>query len=203
MHRTPHRSRLRSWIAALALGAAALGAAAQPVDLAGAKFEPQVQVAGATLGLNGAAIRYKVVFKVYAVGLYLPAKATTLNAVVAQPGPKRVHAVMLRDVTGSELGKNFAHHFEANTTREEFAASISQIFRFGELFASRKMMKAGESFTLDWTPGLGTIISINGVPQGEPYPGAAFYNGMLKLWIGDRDSAGVRAALLGQAGTTR
>ena len=203
MHRTPHRSRLRSWIAALALGAAALGAAAQPVDLAGAKFEPQVQVAGATLGLNGAAIRYKVVFKVYAVGLYLPAKAATLDAVVAQPGPKRVHAVMLRDVTGSELGKNFAHHFEANTTREEFAASISQIFRFGELFASRKMMKAGESFTLDWTPGLGTIISINGVPQGEPYPGAAFYNGMLKLWIGDRDSAGVRAALLGQAGTTR
>ncbi len=199
MHRTSHRSRLRSWIAALALGAATLGAAAQPVDLAGAKFEPQVQVAGATLGLNGAAIRYKVVFKVYAVGLYLPARAVTLNEVVAQPGPKRVHAVMLRDVTGSELGKNFAHHFEANTTREEFAASISQIFRFGELFASRKMMKAGESFTLDWTPGLGTIISINGVPQGEPYPGAAFYNGMLKLWIGDRDSAGVRAALLGQA----
>jgi hypothetical protein len=117
--------------------------------MAGAKFEPQVQVAGAMLGLNGAAIRYKVVFKVYAVGLYRPAKAAALTAVVEQPGPRRVHAVMLRDVTGSELGKNFAHHFEANTTREEFAASINQIFRFGELFASRKMMKAGESFTLD------------------------------------------------------
>jgi hypothetical protein len=41
------------------------------------------------------------------------------------------------------------------------------------------------------------------VPQGEPYPGAAFYNGMLKLWIGDRDSAGVRAALLGQTAASR
>ncbi len=196
-------SRLRSWIAAWTLGIAALGAVAQPVELAGAKFEPQMTVAGAMLGLNGAAIRYKVVFKVYAVGLYLPAKAATLDAVVAQQGPKRVHAVMLRDVSGSELGKNFAHHFEDNATREEFAASISQIFRFGELFASRKMMKAGDSFSLDWIPGAGTVISINGVPQGDPYPGAAFYNGMLKLWIGDRDSAGVRAALLGQTGNPR
>lgn len=202
MHRTL-LSRWHVWIAAWALGAAALSAAAQAVDLAGARFEPQMSVAGATLGLNGAAIRYKVVFKVYAVGLYLPAKASTLEAAVAQQGPKRVHAVMLRDVGGAELGKNFAHHFEANVTREEFAASINQIFRFGELFASRKMMKSGDSFTLDWIPGTGTIVSINGVPQGDPYPGAAFYTGLLKLWIGDRDSAGVRAALLGQPANPR
>lgn len=198
MHRK-NRSRWRSWLVAWVLGTAALGALAQPVDLAGAKFEQQAQVGGSSLGLNGAAIRYKVVFKVYAIGLYLPAKASTLAAAVEQPGPKRIHAVMLRDISGSELGKNFTSNFEANATREEFAGSISQIFRFGELFSSRKMMKAGDSFTLDWIPGTGTILSINGVPQGEPYPGPLFYSGMLKLWIGDRDSAGVRAALLGQA----
>jgi hypothetical protein len=198
MHRI-NQSRLRSWLMAWALGAVALGAAAQPVDLAGAKFERHAQVGGSSLSLNGAGIRYKVVFKVYAIGLYLPAKAGTLAAAVDQPGPKRVHAVMLRDVSGSELGKNFTSNFEANASREEFAGSISQIFRFGELFSSRKMMKAGDSFTLDWIPGTGTILSINGVPQGEPYPGPLFYSGMLKLWIGERDSAGVRAALLGQA----
>ena len=198
MHRT-NRSRLHSWLLAWVLGTAALGAAAQPVDLAGAKFEPQVLVGGSLLGLNGAAIRYKVVFKVYAIGLYLPAKAGTLAAAVDQPGPKRIHAVMLRDISGSELGKNFTSNFEANASREEFAGSISQIFRFGELFSSRKMMKAGDSFTLDWIPGTGTVLSINGVPQGEPYPGPLFYSGMLKLWIGDRDSAGVRAPRRGQA----
>lgn len=198
MHRT-NQSRLRSWFLAWILGTAALGAAAQPVDLAGAKFEPHAQVGGTSLSLNGAAIRYKVVFKVYAIGLYLPAKAGTMAAAVDQSGPKRIHAVMLRDVSGSELGKSFTSNFEANATREEFAGSISHIFRFGELFSSRKMMKAGDSFTLDWVPGTGTVLSINGVPQGEPYPGPLFYSGMLKLWIGDRDSAGVRAALLGQA----
>jgi len=196
------RSRVRSGLLAWGLGIAALGAVAQTVDLAGAKFEPQMQVGGSSLGLNGAGIRYKVVFKVYAIGLYLPVKAGTLAAAVDQPGPKRIHAVMLRDISGAELGKNFTSTFEANATREEFAGSISQIFRFGELFSSRKMMKAGDTFTLDWIPGTGTVLSINGVPQGEPYPGALFFSGMLKMWIGDRDTAGVRAALLGQAVTS-
>jgi Chalcone isomerase-like len=186
-------------LATTALLAAAGGVGAQTVDLAGAKFEPQMPLGGKTLSLNGAGIRYKAVFKVYAVGMYLPAKATSAKAAIEQQGPKRLHVVMLRDVNGSELGKNFAHHFEDNAAREEFTTSINQIFRFGELFATRKMLKAGESFTLDWLPGTGTVVSINGVPQGEPYTGFGFYSGMMKLWIGERDSAGVRAPLLGTA----
>lgn len=177
----------------------ATAASAQTVDLAGVKFEPQTQVAGKTLGLNGAGIRYKAVFKVYAVGLYLPTKANTAKAVVDQQGPKKVHMVMYRDVSGAELGRNFAHHFEDNVSRAEFTASVNQIFRFGELFSNRKNMKAGDSISLEWVPGTGTTVSINGVPQGEPYPGLPFFNGMLKLWIGDADSAGVRNALLGLA----
>jgi hypothetical protein len=206
MHRA-NRPRLRSLFLACTLGLSTWASAAQPLaqtlELAGAKFEPQVQLGGTALKLNGAAIRSKVIFKVYAVGLYLPLKAGTVSAVMNQPGPKRVHAVMLRDISGAELGKNFTHHFQDNASREEFAGSINHIFRFGELFSSRKLMKAGESFTLDWVPGLGTVLSINGVQQGEPYPGEAFYSGMLKLWIGDRDSAGVREALLGHTPGSR
>jgi hypothetical protein len=168
-----------------------------PLEVGGVKFEPQVQAGGATLALNGAAVRYKAVVKVYAIGLYLPNKATTAKAAMEQTGPKRVHVVMLREVSGHELGRNFAHNFEDNISRDEFTASVKQIFRFGELFSKRKSLKAGETFTLDWTPGVGTTVSINGVPQGEPYEGAVFFNGMLKLWIGDKNSAGVRAPLLG------
>ena len=53
-------------------------------------------------------------------------------------------------------------------------------------------------FTLDWVPGKGTVVSLNGVQQGDPYEGTAFFSGMLKLWIGEEDSARVRDALLGQ-----
>jgi Chalcone isomerase-like len=181
-----------------ALIASPFAAIAQTSEVGGVAFEQAADVKGKRLLLNGAGVRYKAVFKVYAVGLYLPVKTTTAKAVFDMQGPKRIHAVMLRDVGGVELGKNFTRHFEDNASREEFTASISQIFRFGELFAGRKQLKAGDSFTLDWVPGFGTVVSINGVPQGEPYAGAGFFNGMLKLWVGEHDSAGVRAALLGQ-----
>lgn len=170
---------------------------AQPVDFAGAKFDTQTTVAGQTLTLNGAAIRYKAVFKVYAVGLYLPNKTSSPKEVWESNAPRKVHVVMLRDVGGVELGRNFTNHYGDNATAEEMKNSITQLFKFGELFSTRKMMKTGDSFSLEWIPGKGTIVSINGLPQGEPYEGAAFFSGMLKLWIGDKDSAGVRAALMG------
>jgi Chalcone isomerase-like len=179
------------------LGFAMAAAHAQPVDLSGVSFEPQLPLAGKTLVLNGAAIRYKAVVKVYAVGLYLTGKVNTAKAAHDMAGPKRVAVTMLRDISGVELGKSFSKNFEENATREDFMASIQQIARLGEVFAARKQLKTGDSFTLDWVPGTGTVLSINGQSVGEPFVGPGFYNGMLKLWIGEADSAGVRDALLG------
>ncbi len=178
-------------------------ARAQAVELGGVVFEPQIALAGKTLVLNGAAIRYKAVVQVYAVGLYLPGKMNSAKAVLESSGPRRVHDVMLRDVSGAELGKTFTKSFEQNATREDLMASITQIARLGEVFSARKQLKSGESFTFDWIPGVGTVMSLSGQPVGEPFAGAGFFNGMLKLWIGEADSAGVRDALLGTPRTRR
>ena len=185
-------------LAALGLLAQAANAQAQPLELAGVKFEPQVAVAGKPLQLNGAGIRYKAIVKVYAVGLYLPSKASSFKAISELPGPKRVHAVMLRDVSGSELGKSFTKSYQESASKEDFMSSITQIARLGEVLSARRQIKEGESFSFDWVPGQGTFLLINGESVGEPFAGAAFFSGMLKLWIGDADSAGVRDALLGQ-----
>ncbi|PTT78616.1 hypothetical protein DBR42_23105 [Pelomonas sp. HMWF004] len=198
MHKTAPTHVIRRAFVASLLGAASALASAQTIELAGVKFEPQAQVAGQALVLNGAAIRYKAIFKVYAIGLYLPAKTASAKEITESNAPRRVHVVMLREVGGSELGRNFTEHFGDNVTPDEFRSCIPQVFRFGELFSGRKSMKAGDSFTLEWVPGKGTLIYINGVLQGEPYEGATFFSGMLKLWVGDKDSAGVRAALLGK-----
>jgi hypothetical protein len=122
-------------------------ARAQAVELSGVVFEPQIALAGKTLVLNGAAIRYKAVVQVYAVGLYLPGKMNSAKAVLESSGPRRVHGVMLRDVSGAELGKTFTKSFEQNATREDLMASITQIARLGEVFSARKQLKSGESFT--------------------------------------------------------
>ena len=109
-------------------GLAATRAAAQaPVELAGVKFPPGVQVGGSTLVLNGAGIRYRFVVKVYAAGLYLSAKANTTDAVLALPGAKRMHVVMLREIDATELGKLFTRGMQDNTTREEFGLSLIHI----------------------------------------------------------------------------
>ncbi len=106
---------------------------------------------GAKLPLNGAGIRYKAIFKVYAAGLYLPAKTTTPEAVYAATGaPRRIHIVMLRDIDGNELGKLFTQGMEKNSPREIFAKSINGTIKMADLFSKRKKLASGESFSVDW-----------------------------------------------------
>lgn len=192
---------MRSSLAALLLAAVVSAPAwAQSVDVAGVKYEPQAEVGGQKLQLNGAGIRFKAVFKVYTAGLYLTSKAGTPEAVLANPGPKRLHIQMLRDIDGAELGKLFTKGMEENSTREEFGRSISGVLRIAEIFASKRKLASGENFSVDWLPGTGAVVSINGsrVP-GEPIKEPEFFNVLLKIWLGKSPAdAQLKDALLGQ-----
>ena len=53
------------------------------------RFDGTVQVSGSSLVLNGSGTRYRVMFKVYDMALYLPAKAGSAAAVIDMQGPKR------------------------------------------------------------------------------------------------------------------
>lgn len=118
-------------LAALAILAALsfTGAHAETVEVAGIKFDTVETVANTKLQLNGAGIRYKAIFKVYAAGLYLQNKANTPEAILADKGPKRLHIVALRDIDGNDLGKLFTKGVEANATREEFVKAINGMLR--------------------------------------------------------------------------
>ena len=43
---------------------------------------------------------------------------------------------------------------------------------------------AGDSFTIDWIPGTGTVISVRGVPQGEAFREPEFHAALLRIWLG-------------------
>lgn len=194
---------IRRLIAATALLAAGLAHAqqpAKPVEVAGVKYSPEVTVADTKLTLNGAGIRYKFVVKVYTAGLYLQGKAATTEAVLAAPGPKRLHVVMLRDVDGNELGKLFVKGMQDNSTRAEFGKSIAGTVTMGEVFAKRKQVKTGESFGIDWVPGVGTIVMLNGEVQADPIKEPEFFRSMMRIWLGDKPADHqLKDALLGQA----
>jgi len=188
----------------LALAACALlvgfSTHAQSTDVAGVKFDHTLQVGGARLLLNGAGVRYKAIFKVYAAGLYLSAKAATPEAVLAAAGPRLLQIVMLREIDANELGKLFTKGMEQNAPREDFSKSIAGIMRMSDIFSSRKKLAAGESFAVEWVPGTGTIILVNGKQAAEPIKEPEFYTSLMKIWLGNSPADSLlKDALLGKA----
>ncbi len=161
-----------------------LSTQAQTVEVSGVKYEQALSLGGQTLQLNGAGTRYKAVFQVYTAGLYLSAKASSLEAVLSAAGPKRLHIVMLREVDGNELGRLFTKGIEQNASREEFSKSINGVLRVAEIFSSRKSLAAGEHFSIDFMPGTGSVIFLNGKPQGAPIKEPEFYSALLRIWLG-------------------
>ena len=172
----------------------------QSVELAGVKYAPSVQVAGSTLLLNGAGIRYKFVIKVYTAGLYLSGKASSAEAVLAAPGPKRLHVVMLRDIDANELGRLFTRGMQDNAPREEFSKSIPGTLRMADTFSAKKKLVAGDNFSVDWVPGVGTTVLVNGVAQGEPVKEPELFTALIRIWLGNTPAdTGLKDALLGQS----
>ncbi|MBI5255274.1 MAG: chalcone isomerase family protein [Burkholderiales bacterium] len=183
---------------------AAPAAHAQNFETAGVKYPAAAQVGGSTLQLNGAGIRYKAIFKVYTAGLYLAAKAETTEAVIAAAGPKRMHIVMLREIDANELGKLFTRGMQDNSPREEFVKSIPGTIRMGEIFAAKKKLVAGEHFSVEYVPGAGTTVLVNGKPAADPIREPEFFNGLLRIWLGKSpaDNA-LKESLLGRPPATR
>jgi len=180
--------RAFSWIAvmalALALPLAARPARAETVDVAGIKYESEVEIGKQTAHLNGAGIRYKAVFKVYAAALYLGNKSSNPETVLSSNTVKRLHITMLREVDGNELGKLFTKGIEQNATREEFTKAINGVLRVGEIFSSRKSLTPGEHFSVDYIPGTGSVIQLNGKVMGAPIKEPEFYSAFLRVWLG-------------------
>lgn len=154
------------------------------VTVAGVKYEEATELRGTRLQLNGAGIRYKAIFKVYTAGLYLPRKAGTTEEALAMPGPKRMSITALRDVDSNELGKLFARGMEDNMDKAAFSKLIPGVLRMGELFSKHRNLKAGETFTIDWVPGTGTVVTVKGVQEGEPFKEQEFFNALLRIWLG-------------------
>lgn len=158
--------------------------AAQAAEVSGIKFDESATVAGKSLVLNGLGVRYKVV-KVYALGIYLSEKKNHTADVLALTTPKRFRIVTLRDITSDELGQAFLTGINKNLSKDEKAKFVNQLVKFGELFNEIEGGKKGDTIIGDFVPGTGTIITMNGKQLGQAIPDPAFFNAILRIWIGD------------------
>lgn len=191
------RFKCQVWAAAV-LSAALFSASAQGLQLEGVKVEPTVQVAATALQLNGAGLRVRVFFKVYVAALYLPQKATDAAAVLAQKGPRRVAITMLRNVDADTFAGALNDGLRANHDAAQLAALKPQIDALNATLKAAGEAKKGDVIHLEFTPGAGTRVVINGQPRGDAMPGDDFFAALLRIWVGDKPvDDGLKKALLG------
>lgn len=171
----------------LLCAAAALACTASwggPKDLAPLRHEASADLRGVRLQLNGAGTRYRGPFKVYAASLYLARRADTPEEVLASAGAKRLAVTMLRDIDAGELGKLFVRSVEDNMEKKAFSRIVPGLLRMSQIFSDHRRLANGDTFTIDWIPGAGTVISVRGVPQGEPFREPEFYAALMRIWLG-------------------
>ena len=195
---------MRLWlIAAATLLAMLVGMPAHSQSKAADTVEghpAEVTVDGKTLVRNGAGIRFKAIFRVYSAALYLEKPVKSFEELAQLQGPKRMTVTMLRTINAGELGQLFAHGMEDNMDKQQFSKLIPGVMRMSEVFNRHKELKPGDQFTLDWIPGRGMILSVNGKPEPSEFSGSDFYQAMLGIWLGPRPAdSRLKQALLGTA----
>lgn len=160
------------------------GALAATQEISGVKVEDSTDVRGTKLALNGAGIRYKGPFKVYVAGLYTGKPAANLEELVGQPGPKRMVITMVRDIEANEFGKLLTRGMEDNTGKGEMSKLVPGLIKLSQVFSEHKKLVAGDSFTIDWVPGVGSTLNIKGKPQAEAFKEPEFYKALMGIWLG-------------------
>lgn len=176
--------RFKPMALATLAGLLAFNALAASVEIQGVKLEDNAEVQGSRLQLNGAGTRYKGPFKVYVAGLYLGKKAGTPDEVINQAGAKRLSITMLRDIDAAELGKLLTRGMEDNMAKSEMSKLIPGLMRMSQIFSDQKKMLAGDNFLIEWIPGSGSIITVKGKVQGEPFKEAEFFKALMSIWLG-------------------
>ncbi len=161
-----------------------LSCSVSALEVAGVQLANTVQVGSASLQLNGAGIRTKWFFKVYVAALYLSRKQTSATAIIADEHQHRVALHMLRELTSKKLYGAFIEAIEMNRTPAEIAAMDAQMRQMKQIFDAVNEVQSGDIVALDYLPGSGTQISVNGRVFGT-IPGAAFNHALLEIWLGD------------------
>ncbi|MCU0898096.1 MAG: chalcone isomerase family protein [Burkholderiales bacterium] len=190
---------MKRFIATLAVTAVLGIGAAHAAEVAGVKVADTARVgAGPELVLNGLGVRSRMMFDVYAAGLYLTEKKSTAADVLALGGPKRVSLTMMRDVGADQLAESLIEGIKLNSSPADLDKMKVQL---DELMATMKAVgqaKKGDLITLDFAPDVGTRVGVNGKEVGKPIAGADFYRALLKIWIGDKPvQDNLKKALLG------
>ena len=191
-------AHLKTFLAGL-LAALLLAGNAFAAEIEGVKLPDAVRLSegGTELVLNGAGVRTRAIFNVYVGALYLQRKTAAVPAVLADSGAKRVAMHLLRNLSAEQLFAALNEGLANNHAPDELAKLDPQVRQLEGIFKAVKAAKSGDVILLDYVPGAGTRVTINGESRGV-IPGEEFNRALLRVWLGDRPAdASLKKAMLG------
>jgi hypothetical protein len=172
---------------------AALCAADGARTIKGVTFPGSVAVEGKALLLNGIGLRTKVVFKVYAAGLYLEKRSADGPEIAAAEQLKRIELVFLRAVDGADVAGAISGGFEKNAG-PALSGLKPRIQRFAQLIPD---VKKGDRLVFIYRPGSGLEMQANGKILGQ-IEGKDFSDTLFRVWLGDHPAdKALKTGLLG------
>ena len=149
------------------------------VNVESIRYEDSAVVGQTTLQLNGAGLRKKVFFKVYAAGLYVPQKAQTAQGVL-----DIVRLGLLRDVSAKSFVSALEEGLQDNTdeaTRKEIASELAKLIKAMNEIGD---VKEGDLVDFDFS-GKTTSVLVNGKLVADNIGGKKLFDSVLRIWLGE------------------
>lgn len=165
-------------------------------QIEGVTFEDAVTLGGQRLMLNGVGLGQQLTEKVVVAGLYLGSRQTTAETVLATPGPKRLELVYLRKLSSKAMSRALTKAMRESDERNELNKDTLSLVEFGQIFDSAGDRNLGDRITLDWLPGVGTEMRLNGKLLGT-IKSEAIYRLLLRIHVGAKARERMREGLLG------
>lgn len=169
------------WLAGGVLALAAGSVFAQ----SDAAFPPQLELGGQQLVMNGKGTRFRAVFKVYDLALYLQKKTQNPQQVMDMPGAKQARFVALRDIPSDQFGLSLIGGMRKNLSADKASEIIRYMDEVIKVFSTEPMIKTGQTFSMDYVPGKGTSFYLDGVQKGPVVTHPDFAAAVLSIWMGD------------------
>lgn len=138
----------------------------------------------AELVLNGAGVRTRFLFRVYVGALYVQKKTGAAHAVISDAGAKRIALYMLRELSAAQFVSALEEGLKNNHSAEDLAKLDAPIKQLRAVFDAVKTARAGDVVLIDYLPGSGTRITINGAVKST-IAGDEFNRALLRIWLGD------------------
>jgi hypothetical protein len=148
-------------------------------EVAGVQFPETATVEGKELKLNGVGLRKKVVFKVYAAGLYLQNPSPSGPQAIASDQVKRVRMSMLRELDKKTITEAIVDGFKKNAG-DKLPALQQRLDTFTSAIPD---LKKGDELVLTYVPGKGTTIESKG-GQKISVEGKDFADALFSVWLG-------------------